>query len=89
MNEMTPSDHGSSAAAATEWRDIATAPKNGTPIVGAELYRYLPYKPEGVRQMKRHGRWQRWNGYGWDNSEPPESWMPAERIKHAAADRAT
>ena len=59
---------------ASPWRDIETAPKDGTPVEGSEMYRYLPYKPEGRRQMKADGRWQRWNGYGWENSEPPHGW---------------
>lgn len=63
----------------TDWQPIETAPRDGTPVVGSELYRFLPYKPEGKRQMKADGRWQRWNGYGWENSAPPESWMPAAR----------
>jgi hypothetical protein len=60
------------------WQDISTAPKDGTPIVVGHLVRYLPYKPDGQRQMKAEGRWQEWNGYGWSNIDwVPTQWMPA------------
>lgn len=59
------------------WRDISTAPKDGTPIITGHLVRYLPYKKDGKRQMKKPGRWQEWNGYGWSNIDwEPESWQP-------------
>lgn len=60
----------------SEWRDISEAPKDGTPVLGGELYRYQLYK---IRSMKAGGRWQRWNGYGWENSAAPEVWQPAQR----------
>lgn len=59
-----------------EWQDISTAPRDGTTFIGAELFRYLPYKPQAVRQTGEHGRFQKWNGYGWENCEPPEFWQP-------------
>lgn len=50
---------------------------DGTPIVTTKTVRYLPYKPDGQRQMKKHGRWQEFNGYGWDNcKEDTIAWMP-------------
>ena len=59
------------------WRDIASAPKDGTPITAARTVRYLPYKPDGRRQMQTDGRWQEWNGYGWRNCEgDPGKWLP-------------
>lgn len=36
--------------------------------------RWKPYKPDGQRQMKAKGRWQRMNEYGgWENCEKPET----------------
>jgi hypothetical protein len=60
----------------TDWQDISTAPRDGTTFIGPELFRYLPYKPQAVRQTGRHGRFQKWNGYGWENCEPPSRWWP-------------
>lgn len=65
------------AGKADKWLPIATAPKDGTVVVSHRSVRYLPYKPDGKRQMKTEGRWQEHNGYGWENcKEPPTGWMP-------------
>lgn len=39
-----------------------------------ELWRWLPYKADGRRQMKAPGRWQvsRSEYGGWTNATPPE-----------------
>jgi hypothetical protein len=37
-----------------------------------ETWRWQPYKPEGARQMKRRGRWQKFTGYGFENCDLPE-----------------
>ena len=58
----------------TDWKPIADSPKDGTVICGAELYRWLKYKPGAPKGLRGKGRWQRWNGYGWENAEPPEYW---------------
>lgn len=67
-----------------EWLDIKTAPQDGTPVIAPEFYRFLPYKPQGQKQMGKKGRWQRHNGYGWDNCEEPPCWKPAEEVKKKA-----
>lgn len=39
--------------------------------------RWKAYKPQGQKQMKRKGRWQRMNEYaGWDNCETPSEIWP-------------
>lgn len=67
-----------------DWQDISTAPKDGTPVAGQELYRFQPYKPEGQKQMGQPGRWQRFNGFGWENAPPPTHWMPLGTPIHGA-----
>lgn len=37
-----------------------------------EVYRWLPYKPDGARQMRRSGRWQKHQGYGFENHDWPD-----------------
>ena len=67
---------GDDSAEKSGWQPIADAPKDGRTIIGAELYRWKKYKPDGQRQMKAAGRWQRYNGHGgWENSEAPEYWQ--------------
>lgn len=41
-------------------------------------YRWKPYKPDGQRQMKARGRWQRaQEPDGWENcSAPAGEWIP-------------
>ena len=39
--------------------------------------RWLPYKPDGRRQMKQRGRWQEMNEYGgWGNCKTPNEIWP-------------
>ena len=64
------------AEVAARWLPIESAPKDGTEILGGELYRYLPYKPDGRRQMRADGRWQRWNGTRYENCEAPSHFQP-------------
>lgn len=60
----------------TPWQPMETAPKDGTKIAGSLIYRWTAYKPQARKIGYPEGRWQRWNGYGWENAEPPEYWMP-------------
>lgn len=60
----------------TELKPIESAPLDGTPIQVPHTVRYLPYKPDGKRQMKADGRWQEHNGYGWQNINwEPTKWL--------------
>jgi len=34
-------------------------------------YRFMPYKPDGRRQMGKRGRWQSATQYGFENCDPP------------------
>jgi len=37
--------------------------------------RWHPYKPNSQQYKKGiRGRWQKHNGYGWENCEAPETW---------------
>lgn len=81
----------SSAAPATsdEWQPaetLPTAPDHWIAVQEVVLYRWLPYKPassEARRGIK--GRWQRHNGYGFENSEPPAGpWRIGEEVSEAA-----
>jgi hypothetical protein len=67
------------------WRDISSAPKGGDRPVyinvrSISTYRWLPYKPDGRRQMGKVGRWQVAAGEygGWDNADLPQGgeWIP-------------
>lgn len=64
------------------WQPLDTAPKDGRYIYVRQnaVYRWLPYKPNSQeRQRGKKGRWQRHNGYGFDNAElVGESWQNAE-----------
>ena len=53
-------------------------PKNCKPVLVnvPTTYRYNEYK-ESSNQFKKgiFGRWQVFNGYGWDNAKAPECWV--------------
>lgn len=59
---------------------MADFPKDGSSFTVETIvhatYRWLKYKPDGARQMKKPGRWQKmvWHGdyYKWENCEDPE-----------------
>lgn len=66
-----------------EWKPLADGEPDGLRVPHIlvrhdEMYRYLRYRPDGVRQMKKPGRWQKFNGHGWDNAAFPEGaeWTP-------------
>jgi len=45
--------------------------REGYVLVGGPV-KWVPYKPQGAKQMKRKGRWKAMNEYGgWDNCETP------------------
>lgn len=63
------------------WQDIRTAPKDGTALKIRTyiVVRWLAYKPDGARQMKRAGRWQAHDGHGWTNcADPTDVWQYAD-----------
>jgi hypothetical protein len=59
-------------------RPISEAPRDGSIIYGFEPYKWVAYKKGAMPdQIKRGGRWQKFNGFGWDNAEPPDAFLPA------------
>ena len=54
-------------------------PENCVPVNVYTTYRFNHYK-ESSQQFKRgiKGRWQEFNGYGWDNVEAPSVWLEAK-----------
>ncbi len=56
---------------------IDAAPKDGHAVFGFLLMRWLPYKAASEQYRKGiKGRWQEWNGYGWENArEQPGEWL--------------
>ncbi len=51
------------------------------------LYHFLPYKTNSTEYKRgKKGRWQRHNGYGFENSEPPVGqWRIGEETETADA----
>lgn len=51
-------------------------------VVEQFAVRWEPYKPDGQRQMKARGRWQRqvWRGdfFRWENCDRPDALFPAD-----------
>jgi predicted phage-related endonuclease len=77
-------------AAGDEWQPAESMPKHPTTWIQVQevnTFRFLPYKPnstEARRGLK--GRWQRHNGYGFENCEPPVGpWRIGEETQEAAA----
>lgn len=62
------------------WRPMSEAPEvPGTYINVRSVtsYRWLAYKPDGARQMRAKGRWQRATEWGWQNCDKPDGeWIP-------------
>lgn len=56
------------------WRSTDEAPEDpgAIEVRSISTYRFQLYKPDGVRKMRRRGRWQRLNEHGtWENAELP------------------
>lgn len=53
-------------------------------ITDVTTYRWLAYKPDGARQMRAKGRWQRATEYGWENAPLP---LDAEFIVNGKGSR--
>ena len=72
---MTPDEIQKDREAGTPTRDeIANGMNCQTSGWAFDCYpiRFLPYKPDGRRQMGKRGRWQRMNEYGgWENCADP------------------
>ncbi len=63
-----------------EWISVdVRLPENCVPVQVniVNTYRYNHYKPQS-QQYKRgiKGRWQKFNGWGWDNCDAPNQWKP-------------
>jgi len=67
-------DYKASAARASEWVSVDTLPENCQPVYVEEpqCYRFHHYKPISQQYKKGiKGRWQKFDGYGWNNCEAP------------------
>jgi len=66
-----------------------SAPLNCKPVLVnvPTTYRFKEYK-ESSNQFKNGltGRWQVFNGYGWDNTKAPESWVDDSEVSAPAND---
>lgn len=52
----------------TDWRDMKDAPKDGDTFYLGIPCRWVKYKPGAPKHLLRQGgRFQVFNGYGWDN----------------------
>ena len=62
-------------------------------VLDGRPVKWVPYKPQGAKQMKRKGRWKAMNEYGgWDNCETPaQIWSGfisySEMAEHIIAQR--
>jgi putative phage-type endonuclease len=89
MGTRSPAAPVAQQPAGDEWQSAETLPKEPTQWIAVQevvLYRWAPYKPtsaEARRGVK--GRWQRHNGYGFENSEPPHGMWRIGEMESAAA----
>lgn len=72
-------------ASAEGWQPAETMPKmpdQWIQVQEVNLYRFLPYKTNSTEYKRgKKGRWQRHNGYGFENSEPPVGqWRIGEEV---------
>lgn len=77
-------------APAAEWNTAETMPPmpdQWIQVQEVNLYRFLPYKTNSTEYKRgKKGRWQRHNGYGFENSEPPVGqWRIGEQTEVADA----
>lgn len=80
------------------WRPMSALPPLGKSraitidVRTTQTYRWLPYKPDGRKQMKADGRWQEATEYGWKNcSAPAGEWklnLPIETSPEPIAAKA-
>jgi len=66
-----------------KWLPIEQAPRDGTPVAAYRTVRFMPYKPAARKQGYPEGRWQEFNGYGWENcKDDPVEYMPLKDQPH-------
>ena len=52
-----------------KWKEAeSTKPENSRPVQTTIVCRYKRYKPQARKQGYGEGRWQLFNGYGWENA---------------------
>jgi len=71
--DMTPEQIEALPTVSNVDQDLQHEPdiREGYVLVGGPV-KWVPYKPQGAKQMNRKGRWKAMNEYGgWDNCETP------------------
>ncbi len=61
-----------------EYKEMGSCPDEPVNVLIQKLMRYKKYKPQARKQGFPEGRWQEWNGWGWENTEEtPIMWKSA------------